>query len=590
MPSLNARILRWGWLLLLFVLTGMGALKSSATDQKKTSTPPPKTTQTAKPAAQTNTSRPAGGGATMGGSPSHGGLGGGPSANHPVGPSTNHPTGPSPRNFGTGGFGPDRSHNPPQPLVGRGGRPVNSDLYGRPAPSGVQQVRLRDGSAIERRPDGRPRNVHIEGRGMEIHHGLNGGRRVLVERPDHSRVFAERGRPGYIQRPYRFHDHDFARRSYYYHGRMYDRFYRGYYYRGVYIHAYAPVRYYSIGFYGWVYNPWYQPVVYSWGWAGTPWFTLYGGYFTPYPAYPNASLWLTDYMISADLQAEYQAAQEAQQSAVAPTQAQSGVPALTPEVKQQIADEVRSQIALENSEAQQNAQHQDPDPLSSGIARMMSDGHPHVFLVGTALDVVDASGAECALSGGDVLSVSAAPDPNATAVDLVVLSSKGGTECQRADTVTVALNDLQEMQNHMRETIDQGLQDLQTKQGNGGIPKAPPSAQTPPVATEFAQAAPPPDPNGAAEVNQQLQDADAAEKGVVTQAQVETGTPAPQTSVAQPVAPPAVPTTVELGETVDQVTGAMGQPTRIFDLGTKKILQYPNMKITFKDGKVVDVE
>jgi hypothetical protein len=32
------------------------------------------------------------------------------------------------------------------------------------------------------------------------------------------------------------------------------------------------------------------------------------------------------------------------------------------------------------------------------------------------------------------------------------------------------LTDLQEMQNHMRETIDQGLQDLQAKQGKGGLP------------------------------------------------------------------------------------------------------------------------
>ena len=346
-----------------------------------------------------------------------------------------------------------------------------------------------------------------------------------------------------------------------------------------------------VGFYGWIYNPWYQPVAYSWGWGGTPWFSFYGGYFTPYPVYSNASLWLTDYMISADLQAEYQAAQESQSSA-GPIQAQGGAAALTPEVKQQIADEVRSQIALENSEAQQNSQNQDPDPASSGIARMMSDGRPHVFVVGSTLDVVDASGSECPLSGGDVLSMNAAGDPNATAVDLVVLSSKGGSECQKADTVTVALNDLQEMQNHMRETIDQGLQDLQAKQGSRGIPKAPPSAQAPPVTTEFAQSAPPPDPNGATEVNQQLQDADAAEKGVVAQAQAETGTPTPQSSLAQPMATPApaAPTTVELGETVDQVTGAMGQPTRVFDLGAKKILQYPSMKITFKDGKVVDVQ
>ena len=56
------------------------------------------------------------------------------------------------------------------------------------------------------------------------------------------------------------------------------------------------------------------------------------------------------------------------------------------------------------------------------------------------------------------------------------MASKGGNECQKSSTVTVQLTDLQEMQNSMRETIDQGLQDLQAKQGKGGLPPAPPSA------------------------------------------------------------------------------------------------------------------
>jgi hypothetical protein len=34
----------------------------------------------------------------------------------------------------------------------------------------------------------------------------------------------------------------------------------------------------------------------------------------------------------------------------------------------------------------------------------------------------------------------------------------------------------------------------------------------------------------------------------------------------------------------------MGQPTRIIDLGVKKIYVYKDMKVTFKAGKVSDVE
>ena len=46
--------------------------------------------------------------------------------------------------------------------------------------------------------------------------------------------------------------------------------------------------------------------------VGNPWFGFYGGYFQPYPVYPSAAFWLTDYIISQDLQAAYAARQEAQ--------------------------------------------------------------------------------------------------------------------------------------------------------------------------------------------------------------------------------------------------------------------------------------
>jgi hypothetical protein len=45
-----------------------------------------------------------------------------------------------------------------------------------------------------------------------------------------------------------------------------------------------------------------------------------------------------------------------------------------------------------------------------------------------------------------------------------------------------------------------------------------------------------------------------------------------------------------LGQTVEQVTAAMGQPTKTVNLGPKKIYVYKDMKITFKDGKVTNVE
>ena len=290
---------------------------------------------------------------------------------------------------------------------------AHNGILGRPAPRGSHETQLRNGSLVQRRADGRVSDMHDARRDMNVHHGIYGNTRVVVERRDHSRVFAERGRPGYVQRGYVHNGHEYDRRTYYYHGQAYDRYYRRYPYHGVYVQVYAPVRYYPVGFYGWAYDPWYHPVVYSWGWAHSPWYGYYGTYFTPYPVYPTASLWLTDYIISSELAAAYQARQEARQEAQVrmDEEAAAGAAPLTPEVKQRIADEVKNQLALENAEAQQNARNQEVDPGSSSIATLLSDGKTHVFVAGSSLDVVDAAGMECAISDGDALELATPPPP-----------------------------------------------------------------------------------------------------------------------------------------------------------------------------------
>ena len=431
----------------------------------------------------------------------------GPTTNNPGGrgnsPMANGPAEPT-RPTGNGPVGGHADPTGAGKNPGVSGGHVPTGISGKPAPNGSQQTQLKNGSTLQKRPNGRVSDLHDAKRGMDIHHGINGSKRVSVERPNHSGIVAERGRPSYVQRGYAHNGHDYARRTYYFHGRAYDRYYRGYPYHGAYLELYAPVRYYPVGFYGWVLTPW-MPVVYPWGWVGSPWYGYYGAYFTPYAIYPTPSLWLTDYMISSDLGDAYQAQQEGQTQGM-DQQATAGIAPLTPEVKQMIADEVKDQLFLENSEAQQNARNQDPD--STGIARLLYDGHVHVFVASRSLDVVDTAGTECAISDGDALELATPPPDAATSAILVVLSSKGGQECPESDKVTVALTDLQDMQNHMREMIDQGLQELQAKQGTGGLPAAPQSAKTAPVDAGIAKDAPPPDPNGAAVVNQQLADAD----------------------------------------------------------------------------------
>jgi hypothetical protein len=59
-----------------------------------------------------------------------------------------------------------------------------------------------------------------------------------------------------------------------------------------------------------------------------------------------------------------------------------------------------------------------------------------------------------------------------------------------------------------------------------------------------------------------------------------------------PPPPPAdtPPPTIAIGQTMDQVTAAFGQPLKVAKLGVKVIFYYKDMKVTFTDRKVSDVE
>ncbi len=52
----------------------------------------------------------------------------------------------------------------------------------------------------------------------------------------------------------------------------------------------------------------------------------------------------------------------------------------------------------------------------------------------------------------------------------------------------------------------------------------------------------------------------------------------------------AEPQTIEKGQTTDQVQAALGKPEKIVNLGTKQIYIYKDMKVTFLNGKVSDVQ
>jgi len=57
-----------------------------------------------------------------------------------------------------------------------------------------------------------------------------------------------------------------------------------------------------------------------------------------------------------------------------------------------------------------------------------------------------------------------------------------------------------------------------------------------------------------------------------------------------PAAQQPEPQTIQLGMTIDQVQAALGKPEKIFNVGAKQIYTYKDVKVTFLNGKVSDVQ
>ena len=65
---------------------------------------------------------------------------------------------------------------------------------------------------------------------------------------------------------------------------------------------------------------------------------------------------------------------------------------------------------------------------------------------------------------------------------------------------------------------------------------------------------------------------------------------APDAPDSGSTAQPAAPATIGIGQTVAQVMAAIGPPVTIVKLGAKEIYVYKDLKITFLNGKVSEVQ
>jgi len=186
-------------------------------------------------------------------------------------------------------------------------------------------------------------------------------------------------------------------------------------------------------------------------------------------------------------------------------------------VKQAIADEVRAQIEEERAAAQQpQAPAPAPTAGAPGAAAPPAqervpgalDPNHRTFIVSSAISGEVPDGTECSLTPGDVLTrIEDTPDANQNVKVLVSSSQKN--DCRSGTQLAVSVDDLQDMQNHFRAQLSEGLNQLAQNQGKGQIPAGP--AADP---REVAEAKTAPDLTAVAELQRQEQEADQNDKEV----------------------------------------------------------------------------
>ncbi len=384
---------------------------------------------------------------------------------------------------------------PPVVVARPGGGKISTNAAGHSTeynPAGKKTTfQTKSGTKASFDQKGYIRTIHTPS-GMTINHGSHGERRYESRRADGGRIVGfGRGR-GFAEHVYYRGGHPFMRRTYVYNGQRYAYAYRGYYWHGHPYFGYVPANYYASAYYGWAFTPWGARVAYSWAWGGAPWYRSYGYYFAPSPFYDSASLWLTDYLLAANLQAEYESRAQASAGGYASDAAAAdGQAVITPEMKQLIADEVRAQIEAEKTESEAAPNNAEPDataPVSNtpppasqngpDVVPAALDPNLKTFLVSTVLSESMDDGTQCSLSPGDILTrVQDTPDSNQNVKVLVASSQRN--DCATGTQVAVAVTDLQDMHNDFRAKLGEGLGQLAANEGKNGIPAGPPAASKP---------------------------------------------------------------------------------------------------------------
>jgi hypothetical protein len=327
--------------------------------------------------------------------------------------------------------------------------------------------------------------VNPDGTGVRVAHSPSGVRQVeSVSKDSQGRTVhtVARGTVVYREREIKrngitYHERTVLDRNHQTHAVVYrDHVYGKYGTFPVYVAPY----YYQPAFYGYVDSPWGASVTF--GWSSSPWYGSYGMYFAPANVYPSPTVWMTDYVISANLQTAYAAQQP--QPGDQPDQAepQSAPTApIPPAVREEYHKEVQTEVENVKAEAEG---HPAPETVPGALNPLFP-----VIQSYSDVQVENVAGGQCAITGGDFVR----HDDNVLAADrtilVTVVSVAKSTEshCAKDDKVRLSVDTLQDWFNSFMEDTQKGFQAMVQQQGKNGFP---PATGTTQVANKEGEAVP----------------------------------------------------------------------------------------------------
>ncbi|MDR3672779.1 MAG: hypothetical protein P4L36_18180, partial [Holophaga sp.] len=419
------------------------------------------------------------------------------------------------------------------------------------APAVFQPLHRPDAGRVFRTPGGAVREVHA-GPGRSVLFTPGALPLYRVQGPGQIAVASPHGRWGYLQRPVRQGDEPLVQRTYVGLAGPQVSLYRPYAQGGSTYYVYTPHAYYRPAFYTTVQSPWPAPVPDDGNWRSEPWYGRYHDYYSPQEEASSSPLdWLTNRIVAMVFKDDDTIRREEGQ---AMESADGGVP-MSAEARQGLATEVGREVQEESSYA----------PAQGGPTEPFQGAFPRIVLVSTPVNAWTATQSG-ALRAGDVVRIDTRPDLDRPEAQVTLMASRTHP-FPNGSVLWVGTGDLNELLNQMRADVDRSLGDLQSRQGSGGLPPMPPEAAAPPSERYGALAQP--DPQAGAELAKVSGDFG----------------PVPQGAGQRGAAPSLKP-----GMTLAQVQTLLGQPRTSADLGAKKIYFYPDLKVTFLDNRVTDIQ